>query len=132
MMTDPIADFLTRIRNATQAKHEAVTAPASRMKTALAGILKDEGFIGGYQLHKDEGPQGTLHVVLKYGPDGSPVIQGLERVSRPGRRVYVPKADIPKVLGGLGTAIVSTSKGVLTDRQAREKGVGGEYLCSIW
>jgi small subunit ribosomal protein S8 len=132
MMTDPIADFLTRVRNAIQARHETVAAPASRMKTALAGILKEEGFISEYHLREDEGPQGTIHVTLKYGPDGSSVIQGLERVSRPGRRVYVPKADLPKVLGGLGIAVVSTSKGVLTDRQAREKGVGGEYLCSIW
>jgi len=131
MMTDPIADFLTRIRNAVLAKHKAVEVPSSRMKKALASLLKEEGFIEDCQV-RAEGAKEFLRVALKYGPEGEPVIRGLERVSRPGCRVYVQKTEIPKVVGGLGIAIVSTSKGVLTDRQARERGVGGELLCSIW
>lgn len=131
MMTDPIADFLTRLRNAVLVRHKAVEVPSSRMKKALAGLLKDEGFIEGYQV-RAEGAKEFLQVALRYGPEGEPVIRGLKRISRPGCRVYVQKTEIPKVVGGLGIAIVSTSKGVLTDRQAREQGVGGELLCSIW
>jgi small subunit ribosomal protein S8 len=131
MMTDPIADFLTRIRNALGARHATVDVPSSRTKRALAGILKDEGFVQDF-LVRQEGAKEVLEIALRYGPEGEPVIRGLKRVSMPGRRVYVNKTKIPKVVGGLGIAIVSTSKGVLTDRQARERGVGGELLCSIW
>ena len=130
-MTDPIADMLTRIRNGIQARHERVELPASKLKTEIARILKDEGFITNYKVVEDKF-QGTLRVYLKYSEDGESVIHGIERISRPGRRVYRNKTEIPQVLGGLGHAIVSTSKGVLSGSDAVRNGVGGEVLCQIW
>jgi small subunit ribosomal protein S8 len=130
-VTDPIADFLTRIRNACQASHDEVSIPASRLKTRLAEILKGEGYIQDFTLVPDR-RQGMLILQLRYDPDGNPVIHGLKRESRPGRRVYVDSESLPRVRKGLGTAILTTSRGVLTDRQARREKVGGEYLCSIW
>lgn len=131
VMTDPIADMLTRIRNALVVKHTSVDVPASNMKKAMADILLEEGFIKGYTRIKD-GKQGVLKIDLKYGRDGEKVITGLKRISKPGLRVYARKDQVPKVLGGLGIAILSTSKGVITDKKAREEGVGGEVLCYIW
>ncbi len=130
-MTDPVADLLTRIRNGIQARHERVEVPASRLKTEIARILKSEGFISNYKL-MEEKPQGILRIYLKYAEDGEPVIHGIERISRPGRRVYRTKSDIPRVLGGLGLAIVSTSRGVLSGTEAVKNGVGGEVLCQVW
>lgn len=130
-MTDPIADMLSRIRNGIQARHERVEMPASKLKVEIARILKSEGFISNYKLVEDK-VQGTLRIYLKYSEDGEPVIHGIERVSRPGRRVYRTKSDIPRVLGGLGLAIVSTSKGVLPGHEAAKSGVGGEVLCQVW
>jgi len=129
-MTDPIADFFTRIRNAIQAEHPKVDIPNSRMKTRLAEILKDEGFIKNFKVAEDD-KQGLLRVYLKY-KDGEPAIQGIRRISKPGRRVYVNKEKIPRVLNGLGVAIVSTSSGVIADSICREKGVGGEVLGYVW
>lgn len=130
-MTDPIADLLTRIRNAQVAKHKTVDIPASRMKIAIVTILKDEGFVDGFRV--DEAPpQGTIRIQLKYGSGGERAIQGLERVSRPGRRVYCGKDEIPKVLDGLGLTILSTPRGVMTGQSCRRLGVGGEVLCNIW
>jgi small subunit ribosomal protein S8 len=132
-MTDPIADMLTRIRNGIQSRHDRVEMPHSKLKVEVAKILKSEGFISNYKVVNEDGkPQGTLRVYLKYSEDGEPVIHGIERVSRPGRRVYRGKEDIPKVLGGLGLAIVSTSKGVLSGAEAARTGVGGEVLCQVW
>jgi len=130
-MTYPIADMLTRIRNALVVKHEQVQVPASNMKKAIADILTEEGYIKGYTV-VDDGKQGILNITLKYTPNNERVITGLKRISKPGRRVYARKDEIPKVLGGLGIAILSTSKGVMTDKQARKLGVGGEVLCYIW
>jgi small subunit ribosomal protein S8 len=130
-MTDPIADMLTRIRNGIQAHHERVEVPASKLKVEIARILKDEGFISNYKLVEGE-IQGTLRVYLKYADDGEPVIHGIERVSRPGRRVYRGKGEIPRPLGGLGLSIVSTSRGVLSGHEAARTGVGGEVLCQVW
>ena len=130
-MTDPIADMLTRVRNAIQAHHDRVDIPAAKLKMEIARILKDEGFISNYKLLQGE-TQGTLRVFLRYSDKGDPVIHGIERISRPGRRVYRGKAEIPKVLGGLGLAIVSTSKGVLSGNDAVRNGVGGEVLCQVW
>lgn len=130
-MTDPIADMLTRIRNGIQARHERIELPASRLKTEIAKILKSEGFITNYKVVEDKF-QGTLRVYLKYSGDGESVIHGIERISRPGRRVYRNKTEIPQVLGGLGLAIVSTSKGVLSGSDAVRNGVGGEVLCQVW
>lgn len=130
-MTDPIADMLTRIRNGIQARHERVELPASKLKVEIARILKDEGFISNFKLVEGE-IQGTLRISLKYASNGEPVIHGIERISRPGRRVYRNKAEIPRVLGGLGLAIVSTSKGVLSGSEAAASGVGGEVLCQVW
>lgn len=130
-MTDPIADMLTRVRNAIQAHHDRVDIPAAKLKMEIARILKDEGFISNYKLLQGEN-QGTLRVFLRYSDKGDPVIHGIERVSRPGRRVYRGKTEIPKVLGGLGLAIVSTSKGVLSGTDAIRNGVGGEVLCQVW
>jgi len=130
-VTDPVADMLTRIRNALGAKHEMVDMPASRMKKDVAGILLKEGFIKGYE-YKEEGPQGVIRITLKYGVKDESIITGLKKISKPGLRVYAKKDDVPKVLGGLGIAIVSTSKGVMTDRDARENGVGGEVLAYVW
>lgn len=131
VMTDPIADMLTRIRNALVVKHASIDVPASNIKTAIADILLEEGFIKGYTRIED-GKQGILKIDLKYGANGEKVITGLKRISKPGLRVYVRKDQVPKVLGGLGIAILSTSKGVITDKKAREEGVGGEVLCYIW
>ena len=130
-MTDPIADMLTRIRNGIQAHHERIDLPASKLKIEIAKILKSEGFISNYKLTEDR-IQGTLRIYLKYADDGEPVIHGIERVSRPGRRVYRGKAEIPPVLGGLGLSIVSTSRGVLSASEAARTGVGGEVLCQVW
>jgi small subunit ribosomal protein S8 len=130
-MTDPIADLLTRIRNALQAKHEDVEVPASQMKLEIVRILKDEGYIEGFEAREDEW-QGTINIRLKYLADGSKTITGLQRVSRPGRRVYCGKDDIPQVLNGLGITIMSTSRGVMTGHACRQKGVGGEVLCNVW
>ncbi|MFO7154579.1 MAG: 30S ribosomal protein S8 [Caldicoprobacter sp.] len=131
MVTDPIADMLTRIRNALIAKHETVEVPASNVKRAIARILLEEGYIKDFT-EIDDGKQGILKITLKYGPNKQRVITGLKRISKPGLRVYVKKDEIPKVLGGLGIAIISTSKGVMTDKQARKEGLGGEVLCYIW
>ena len=130
-MSDPIADMLTRIRNANTAKHDTVDVPASKMKLAIANILVDE-YIAKYDLVED-GAFKTIHITLKYGADkNEKVISGLKRISKPGLRVYANTEDIPKVLGGLGTAIISTNKGVVTDKEARKLGVGGEVLCFVW
>jgi len=131
-MTDPIADMLTRIRNGIQAHHDRVELPASKLKVEIARILKSEGFIRNYKTSGDEKPQGTLRIELKYSDSGEPVIHGIERISRPGRRVYRNKQEIPSVLGGLGLAIVSTSRGVLAGHDAVKNGVGGEVLCQVW
>lgn len=131
MMTDPIADMLTRIRNALSIKNEKVDIPSSRIKIEIAKILKEEGFIKSYKIIKDK-RQGILRLSPKYGPDGKPIISGLMRVSKPGRRVYVGKDEIPRVMGGVGVAIITTSKGILTDKECRQMGVGGEVLCYIW
>lgn len=131
MMTDPIADFLTRIRNANMAYHEKVEVPASRVKRAIAEIMKNEGFIKDYEYIED-GKQGILRIYLKYGPNKERVITGLKRISRPGLRIYARKDQLPRVLGGLGIAVISTSKGIMTDKQARREGVGGEVICYIW
>ena len=130
-MTDPIADMLTRIRNGIQARHDRVELPASKLKVEIARILKSEGFISNYKLVEDK-VQSTLRIYLKYSEDGEPVIHGIERISRPGRRVYRNKQEIPRVLGGLGLAIVSTSRGVLAGHDAVKTGVGGEVLCQVW
>ncbi len=130
-MTDPIADMLTRIRNGITAKHETVDVPASNIKREIARILLEEGYIKGYDVIED-GKQGLIRVSLKYGKDGEKVILGLKRISKPGLRVYADKNTVPKVLGGLGISIISTSKGILTDKQAREIGVGGEVICYVW
>lgn len=130
-MTDPLGDMLTRIRNAGQARFDKVDIPASRLKIALARIFKDEGFIKNYKVIKDN-KQGILRIYLKYDEHNQPLIQRLERVSKPSRRVYATCEELPKVQGGLGVAVISTSKGVMTDRQARKLGVGGEVLCKIW
>ena len=131
-MSDPIADMLTRIRIANTAKHDTVDVPASKMKLAIANILLDEGYIAKYDLVED-GHFQTIHITLKYGADkNEKVITGLKRISKPGLRVYANTEDIPRVLGGLGTAIISTNKGVVTDKEARKLGVGGEVLCFVW
>ena len=130
-VTDPVADMLTRIRNALVVKMETVDMPASKMKTAIAKILLREGFIKGCEVVED-GVQGTLKIKLKYGPNGENVINGLKKISKPGLRVYARKDEIPKVLNGLGIAIISTSKGVITDAEARANSVGGEVLAYIW
>ncbi|WP_062305151.1 30S ribosomal protein S8 [Alicyclobacillus sendaiensis] len=131
MMTDPIADMLTRIRNANLVRHEKVEVPASKVKRAIAEILKNEGYIRDAEYIQD-GPQGTIRLFLKYGKNNERVITGLKRISKPGRRVYVGHEDLPRVLGGLGIAIISTSKGIMTDREARKLGVGGEVICYVW
>ena len=130
-ITDPIADMLTRIRNANASKHESGEIPASNMKKQIAQILVDEGYIKSYNII-DDGKQGIIKVLLKYGPNKSLVIRGIKRVSKPGLRIYVGSEEIPKVMKGLGVAIVSTSKGVMTDREARKANVGGEVLAFVW
>lgn len=131
VVTDPIADMLTRIRNALVAKHESVEVPASNMKKAIAQILLDEGFIKSFEI-EEKAPQNVIKIKLKYGAGKESVITGLKRISRPGLRVYANKDEVPKVLGGIGIAIVSTSKGVMTDKEARKSNVGGEVLAYIW
>jgi len=132
MNSDPIADMLTRIRNANTAKHDTVDVPASKMKLSIANILLTEGYIKDFEL-VNAGTYQNIHITLKYGKDkNDKVLTGLKRISKPGLRVYASKEDLPKVLGGLGTAIISTNKGVITDRAAREQGVGGEVLAFIW
>jgi small subunit ribosomal protein S8 len=137
-MTDPISDMLTRIRNGVSAKHARVDMPASKLKAEIARILQDEGYIQGFRLVDEpatrEGgqPRQIIRLFLKYGPRGERVITGLERISRPGRRVYLGVDDVPPVLGGLGTNILTTSRGVMTGRAARKAGVGGEVLCNVW
>ena len=137
-MTDPISDMITRIRNAVTAKHTRVDLPASKLKAEIARILQDEGYIQGFRLVDEpaerDGRQSrqVIRLFLKYGPHGERVISGLERISRPGRRVYLGVEDVPTVLGGLGTSILTTSRGVMTGRAARKAGVGGEVLCNVW
>ena len=130
-MTDPIADMLTRIRNANTVKHETVDVPASNIKKELARILLEEGFVRGYDVIED-GKQGIIRIQLKYGQAGERVISGLKRISKPGMRVYAAKQEIPRVLNGLGISVISTSKGILTDKQARKENVGGEVICYVW
>lgn len=131
VMTDPIADFLTRIRNGNMVMHETVEVPGSKMKISIAEIMKNEGYIKDFEYIED-GKQGIIRVYLKYGGNKNKVITGIKRISKPGLRVYVKKDEIPKVLGGLGTAVISTSKGLMTDKSARKEGLGGEVVCYIW
>jgi small subunit ribosomal protein S8 len=131
MMTDPIADMLTRIKNANMVRMEKVDIPASKLKIEMTKILKEKGFIKGYKVLRDK-KQGILKISLKYAADGERVISGLKKISKPGRRVYVDKKEIPKVMGGFGIAILSTSKGIFSDESCRREGIGGEVLCYIW
>jgi small subunit ribosomal protein S8 len=131
VMTDPIADMLTRIRNANSVYHDKVEMPASKIKQAVIQILKEEGFVKDFELIKDS-KQGVLRVSLKYGPNREKVIAGIKRISKPGLRVYAKKDQLPRVLGGLGIALVSTSQGIMTDKQARKSGLGGEVLAFVW
>jgi small subunit ribosomal protein S8 len=131
MLTDPVADMLTRIRNGLRARHPAVTMPSSKLKVAVAEVLRDEGFIQGFQ-ELEESPQKKLRIELKYVDKNVPVVTGIKRVSKPGLRVYSGASEMPRVYGGLGVAIVSTSKGVMSGRRARRMGVGGEVLCHVW
>jgi small subunit ribosomal protein S8 len=129
--TDPIGDMLTRIRNASSARHEKVHVPRSRLKIRIAEVLKEEGFIKDFVVHQD-GVQGAISILLKYSADREPAISDIKRVSKPGLRRYVPNDSIPRVLNGMGIAILSTSKGVLVDREARKQKVGGELICTVW
>ena len=131
MMTDPIADYLTRIRNANTVYHQSTEIPASRLKKDISSILKEEGFIRDYEVVED-GKQGVIRVYMKYGNNKEKVITGLRRISKPGLRVYANKDQVPRVLGGLGIAILSTSQGIMTDKKARRLNIGGEVLCYIW
>lgn len=131
VVSDPIADLLTRIRNANTVNHDRIEVPGSKMKKAIVQILKEEGFVRDFEW-VDNGHQGIIRVYLKYGPNKSKVISGLRRISRPGLRVYAKKDQVPKVLGGLGVAVLSTSQGIMTDKKARQTGLGGEVLCYIW
>ncbi len=130
-MTDPIADMLTRIRNANMVGHESVDVPASKMKKSIAEILVKEGYINGYDLIEDN-KQGIIRIQMKYGANKERVITGIKKISKPGLKVYAKTGDIPRVLGGLGIAIVSTSQGVITDKEARKKNIGGEVICYVW
>lgn len=130
-VSDPMADFLTCIRNALHAKKRHVDIPSSNMKRAVAEVMRKQRFIRGFKVIEDS-KQNTIRIYLKYTPDELPVIQGLKRISTPGRRVYVGKSDIPRVLGGFGTAVLTTTRGVLTDKEARQAGLGGEVICHIW
>lgn len=130
-MTDPVADMLARIRNASTAHHDVCTMPSSRLKENVARILTEEGYVEGYEVEETK-PQATLHVTMKYGPNRERVLTGLRRVSKPGLRVYVKKDEVPRVLGGLGVAIVSTNAGLMTDRTARREGRGGEVIAYVW
>ena len=133
MMTDPVADMLTRIRNANTAMHDEVVMPSSKLKVSLAGMLEKEGYIGGYDVADNVGKPGkSLTIRMKYSPNRERVISGLKRVSKPGLRVYSGSKDIPRVVGGLGVAVVSTSKGLMSDREARRRRLGGEVLCYVW
>ncbi len=131
VVSDPIADLLTRIRNANMVNHDRIEVPGSKLKKAIVQILKDEGFVRDFEW-VDNGHQGIIRVFLKYGPNKTKVISGLRRISKPGLRVYAKKDQVPKVLRGLGIAILSTSRGIMTDKKARQEGVGGEVLCYIW
>jgi small subunit ribosomal protein S8 len=137
-MTDPIADMLTRIRNAVTARHARVEMPASKLKAEIARILQDEGYIAGFKMveaaaaREGKAPRQSMRLFLKYGPGGEKALSGLERVSRPGRRVYANRDEVPSVLGGLGVSILTTSRGVMTGRAAQKAGVGGEILCNVW
>ena len=131
-MTDPIADMLARIRNASRARHESVDVPSSKLKLEIVRVLKDQGYIRDFKLVEEDKPQPTLRIFLKYGPDRTQAITGVRRVSTPGRRVYTGKDRIPRVVGGLGIAVLSTPRGVMSDREARRAGVGGEVLCYVW
>lgn len=131
VLTDPIADMLTRIRNASSVKHESVDIPGSKFKAEVARVLKEEGYIREFKFIEDD-KQGTIRVYLKYGPHKERVISGIKRISKPGLRVYAQKDEIPRVLGGLGIAIVSTSQGVMTDKSARKNSLGGEVVCYVW
>jgi small subunit ribosomal protein S8 len=131
LVSDPIADLLTRVRNANRASHEKVDIPFSKMKQEIVRLIKEEGFIRNYRMLEGR-PQGTLRVFMKYGPNRERVIKDLKRISKPGRRIYTSADSIPKVLGGLGVAILSTSQGIMTDRQARRSRLGGEVICYIW
>ncbi|MGE4401871.1 MAG: 30S ribosomal protein S8 [Desulfobulbus sp.] len=130
-MSDPLADMLTRIRNATKSRFSSVEMPLSKLKAGVAKVLMDEGYITDFKI-SDEGPQGTLKLDLKYGPHNELVITGIRRISKPGHRQYKPSNQIPAVMNGLGIAILTTSKGVITDKQAREQNIGGELLCEVW
>ena len=130
-MTDPIADMLTRIRNANSACHKTVEVPASKIKKSIAEILKDEGYINGFEV-KEDGKQGVIDIEMKYGPENEKVITGIKKISKPGLKVYAKANEVPRVLGGLGIAIISTSNGVISDKKARELGVGGEVICYVW
>ena len=133
MMTDPIADMLTRIRNANTAMHDEVRMPSSKQKEALAAVLKAEGYIDAFRVEESGStPGSTLHITMRYSPERDRTISGIQRVSKPGLRVYRKSREIPRVLGGLGVAVVSTSQGLLTDREARKRNVGGEVLCFVW
>ena len=131
VMTDPIADMLTRVRNANSVYHEKVEIPGSKIKQAIAGILKEEGFIKDFELINDD-KQGVIRVSLKYGPNREKIITGIKRISKPGLRVYAKKEELPRVLGGLGIAIISTSQGVMSDKEARRRNLGGEVIAYIW
>lgn len=132
MLTDPIADMLARIRNAVLARHDRVVIPASKLKGTIADVLKSEGYVAEVARDTEDSGLEVISITLKYGKDKSPAIEGIERISKPGRRVYVRAQDIPKVRSGLGIAVLSTSRGIMSDRQARKVGVGGELLCQIW
>jgi small subunit ribosomal protein S8 len=131
MMTDPIADFLSRLRNALMARHKTITCPNSKMKARIAQILKDEGYVADFTVEQNDN-QGVLHVTLRYDEVNNPVLEGVERVSKPGLRIYKSVEDLPKVRGGLGMAVLSTSRGIMTDHQARRDRVGGEIICNVW
>lgn len=131
MLSDPIADMLTRVRNAIRARHPKVDVPASNLKVEIARILKEEGYIANFKV-AEEGPKKTIKIYLKYSPDNQPIISAIERVSRPGCRVYVGREEIPRVLGGLGINILTTARGVMTGRDAHREKVGGEILCRVW
>ena len=131
VMTDPIADMLTRVRNANSVYHEKVEIPGSKIKQAIAGILKEEGFIKDFEVINDD-KQGVIRVSVKYGPNREKIITGIKRISKPGLRVYAKKEELPRVLGGLGIAIISTSQGVMSDKEARRKNLGGEVIAYIW
>jgi small subunit ribosomal protein S8 len=132
MLTDPVADMLTRIRNANKALHETVEMPSSRLKEEIARILKEEGYVRDYRVEQDARPYKVLVIELKYGRGRERVLTGLKRISKPGRRIYAGKDALPRVLGGMGTAILSTSRGVITSRTAEREGVGGEVICFVW